>query len=162
MRFPPVIGFNLAGRRYALPADFEGRLNLVLIAFQREQQDLVDTWLPLARQLAAKHEVLRYYELPTISRAYGPARFVIDGGMRAGIPDPVARATTITLYLDKRAFREALDLPNEDTIYTLLVDRTGDVLWRAQGACTPELNADLEQTAVRLLGQAAVNAEETP
>jgi hypothetical protein len=162
MRFPPIVGFNLADQRYALPADFEGRLNLALVAFRREQQGLVDTWLPSARQLAAEHEGLRYYELPTLSRAYGPARLVIDGGMRAGIPDHVARATTITLYLDKRVFREALDLPSEETIYTLLVDRIGAVLWRAEGACTPESNADLERTIVRLLGPAAVYAEEMP
>ncbi len=151
LHFPTVTGSNLSERRYTLPQDFEGELNLTLIAFQREQQALIDTWLPLAQRLAAAHDRFRYYELPTISRAYSLMSFVIDGGMRAGIPDPVARATTITLYIDKKPFRQALDLPHEDTVYALLLDQTGKVVWRAAGACTGQLSADLEQTVARLL-----------
>jgi hypothetical protein len=58
--------------------------------------------------------------------------------MRAGINDRAARQATITLYLDKRAFRAALRLPHEGTIYALLVDRMGQVHWRADGMFTEE------------------------
>ena len=81
---------------------------------------------------------MRYYELPTIQRLNALARTFINEGMRAGIPDPVARERTITLYLDKNAFRQALQLPDEDDIYVLLLDRQGQVLWRTEGAFTPE------------------------
>jgi hypothetical protein len=33
MRFPPVHGANLEGRAFTLPDEFDGDLNLVLIAF---------------------------------------------------------------------------------------------------------------------------------
>jgi len=52
---------------------------------------------------------------------------------------------TITLYLEKPAFRRALQLPREDTIYALVVDRTGNVLWRAEGPCTDEKAQSLER-----------------
>jgi predicted transcriptional regulator len=55
----------------------------------------------------------------------------------------VARARTITLYVDKAAFRQALELPHEEDIYVLLVDREGNVLWRAEGAFTPEKGESL-------------------
>lgn len=43
--FPELKASNLEGRSFALPADFEGERNLLLIAFQREQQQQIDTWL---------------------------------------------------------------------------------------------------------------------
>jgi hypothetical protein len=81
---------------------------------------------------------VRYYELPTIQRLNVLARTFINEGMRAGIPDPTARERTITLYLDKAAFREALQLPGEDDIYVLLLDRQGQVLWRTEGSFASE------------------------
>jgi hypothetical protein len=136
MQFPSVMGFNLQRKKLSLPEAFEGELNLVFVAFQQWQQSQVDTWIPFARQLEETHSTVRYYELPTIQRLNVLARTFINEGMRAGIPDPVARERTITLYLDKNTFREALQLPREDDIYVLLLDRQGQVLWRAEGAFT--------------------------
>ena len=144
--FPRVRGANLERRVFTLPAGFEGERNLVLIAFKREQQLDIDTWIPTAKRLARERPDFCYYELPTISRSVPLARWWLDSAMRAGIPDRAAREATITLYLDKRAFREALQLPSEDTIYTLLVDCTGHVLWHAEGVFTEEKGRALQRT----------------
>ena len=138
MQFPAVTGSNLQRQKLKLPQDFQGELNLVMIAFQQWQQTQVDTWIPFARQLEETYSGVRYYELPTIQRLNALARTFVNEGMRAGIPDPVARERTITLYLDKDAFRRALQLPGEDDIHVLLVDGQGTVLWRAEGDFTPE------------------------
>jgi hypothetical protein len=143
MQFPAVTGSNLKRKKLNLPEDLEGQLNLVFIAFQQWQQTQVDTWLPFGRQIEENYPAVRYYELPTIQRFNVLARTFINEGMRAGIPDPVARERTITLYLDKNAFREALQLPDEDDIYVLLLDRRGRVLWQAEGAFTPEKGESL-------------------
>jgi hypothetical protein len=143
MHFPTVSGSNLQRTRLTLPQDFQGERNLVLIAFQQWQQTQVDTWIPLARQLEETYPAMRYYELPTIQQLNPLARTFINEGMRAGIPGQVARERTITLYLDKKAFREALQLPGEDDIYVLLLDRQGRVLWRAEGAFTPDKGESL-------------------
>jgi hypothetical protein len=138
MQFPNVTGSNLQRKKLKLPQDFQGELNLVMIAFQQWQQTQVDTWIPFARQLEETYPGVRYYELPTIQRLNALARTFVNEGMRAGIPDPVARERTITLYLDKDEFRQALQLSHEDDIYVLLLDRQGQVLWRTEGAFTPE------------------------
>lgn len=103
--FPRVRGANLERRPFTLPEDFEGDRNLVLIAFRREQQFDIDTWVAVAKRLVHKHKGFRYYELPTISRSVPLARCWLDVAMRAGIPDQAAREATITLYLDKALFR---------------------------------------------------------
>ncbi len=144
-QFPRVQGASLERRPFTLPEDFEGEVNLVLIAFRREQQSAIDTWTPTARQLGRSHPEFRYYELPTISRGVPLARWWLDGAMRAGIPDRAAREATITLYLDKAAFRRQLELPTESTIYVLLVTCEGQVLWRVEGAWTPEAGSSLEK-----------------
>lgn len=140
-RFPAESGENLNGKRFDLPRDFEGRLNLVVVAFQRQQQRDVDGWMPFLKTLAKDRDDLRIYELPTLGRRYRIMRPIIDGGMRGGIPDTKVRATTITLYIDKTPFRRALQLPDEDQIYVLAVDREGKVHARAAGLLTPESGA---------------------
>ena len=132
-RFPSVVGMNLAGTSIQLPEELAGRLNLLLIAFRQVQQADVDSWLPYTDALEARRPDVRAYELPVLAAAYRLARPFIDGGMRAAIPDPVVRARTITLYLDKGAFRAALGVPDEDRIHVRLVDRSGVTHWRADG-----------------------------
>ncbi len=145
MKFPRIKATSLEDKEFTLPRDFEGELNLTLIAFQRWQQEQVDSWLPLARQLRAAQPDFRYYELPTIYRGNPVFRWWLDTVMKTGIPDANARAITITLYLDKSVFREALGITREDTIQALLVNREGEVIWRGEGAFTPELGQALTE-----------------
>jgi hypothetical protein len=63
--------------------------------------------------------------------------------MRAGIPDQTARERTITLYLDKEGFKSALDIPNENDIYLLLVEQNGNILWRTTGEYTEDKASEL-------------------
>jgi hypothetical protein len=143
--FPAVTGRSLTGRTFQLPADFEGDLNVVLVAFKRRQQEDVDTWTPFLRALAARHAELRVYELPTLSSSYTLMRGFIDGGMRGGIPDSAVRAATITLYISKGPFKRALVIPNDDQIQVLLVERSGRVHWRAAGVFDEATAAGLQR-----------------
>jgi hypothetical protein len=153
-RFPHVEGRNLEGDRFMLPGDFGGAINVVLVAFKREQQHDVDTWMPLLKRIAEGNPDLRVYELPTLGRRYRLMRSFIDGGMRAGIPDRAVRAATVTLYIDKAPFRRALGLRDEDRIYVLIVDREGRVHWRTEGAFDAKAGVDLESTVLRLMSPA--------
>lgn len=142
-RFPQVSGRSLDGVRFDLPAEFRGRLNLVVVAFQRAQQRDVDDWMPYLRALASRRPDIALYELPTLGSGYRWMRGIIDGGMRRGIPDAAVRAATITLYIDKRPFRRALELADENQICVLVVDRQGRIYWRAEGRFNAESAADL-------------------
>ena len=149
--FPNVEGSNLNGQKFRLPQDLEGRVNIVLVAFQREQQADIDTWLTALDSLLKDHSDLNYYELPTISRMNPVIRWFITRGMRGGIDDPGARHRTITLFIDKKPFREALNIPHEDTIYILLVDPQGHVLWRTEGVYSDNKGRELRQAVLAVL-----------
>jgi hypothetical protein len=131
--FPPVKASNLDKRELSLPADFEGDRNLVLIVFQRQQQKDVDTWLDEMKRFEDFYPAFRYYELPTIERPNAFMRWFIDSGMRRGIPDHKARERTITLYLGKKAFCDALLITDEKKIHAFRIDRSGAVMWKAEG-----------------------------
>ena len=147
--FPTVEGRNLEGRTFVMPRDFAGDVNVVFVAFKREQQADVDSWGPALETLRARHGALRVYELPTLAREYALMRRFIDGGMRGGIPDPAVRAATITLYIDKGPFKRALDIENESQIQVLLVDRAGMIWWQRSGAYSATLGAELETALER-------------
>ena len=132
--FPTVAGRDLEMRERALPAAFEGKRRLVLVAFQRWQQQEVDTWLGPAAKIAAGDADFRYYEVPTLGRGYSWMRGFIDGGMRSGVTDPTARARTITLYVVKAPFLRELAISDEAHITALLLDENSRIIWRTTGS----------------------------
>jgi hypothetical protein len=143
MKFPEAVGSNLLRQKLTLPDDLQGELNILLVAFHQWHQSLIDTWLPLANQLEQSFPGVQVYEIPVIQKMNFFAQTFINEGMRAGIPNPTTRQKTITLYLEKQAFRRALDIPNEETIWVLVLDQQGNVLWQTSGAHSPENGAAL-------------------
>ncbi len=143
--FPSVSASNLDGRSFDLPQDLEGELNLVIVVFRREHQGLIDGWVPHLNSLVGEEKGLAFYELPVIHSSYSMFRRWIDGGMRAGISDEGARKRTITLYVDKRALKRRLEIPDEDAIYLFLIDRNGRVAWRWEGGFTEQKLVSLEE-----------------
>jgi len=147
--FPTVEGRDLEMQPKTLPASFAGQRNLVLVAFQRWQQQEVDSWLGSASAIAAKDPGFRFYEVPTLGQGYSWMRGFIDGGMRRGVPDPAARARTITLYIDKVPFRRALGITSEEHITVLLLDERFHVIWRNTGPCDDAKLRELQKVLRR-------------
>jgi hypothetical protein len=136
--FPIVSGNNLNRAGLEFPRDFAGTYNLVIIPFKQRQQLIVNTWIPFAQEVEGAMLGFVYYELPTIYELPTLSRTFINEGMRAGITDEISRERTITLYLDKETFKDALQIPSEDDIYLFLVDQSGEILWSEKGAYTQE------------------------
>lgn len=57
---PTIQAENLEGRALTLPADLEGAYNVLFIAFQRDQQVDIDSWLPVVKQLVEAYPALAY------------------------------------------------------------------------------------------------------
>ncbi len=150
MTFPTVSGSNLLRQKLTLPQDFQGKFNLIFVPFEQWQQMEVDSWMALAKKLEGEFDGLVYYELPTIQSRNIFFRMFINEGMRAGIPNPKTRERTITLYLDKSAFRAALNMSDEAHIYVLVVDQQGKEFFRTRGPYDPEGEAALRQVLEQL------------
>jgi hypothetical protein len=142
--FPPIRARNLEGVDVDLPDGFIGERNVVAIAFQRNHQSLVDSWVPWFEEHAAVDPGLRFYELPMIGRIWAPVRNLIDGGMATAIREPVILQRTLTIYGDVSRVTRPLGIDDRSTIALVLVDGSGHVLWRGAGGFTALLAHDLE------------------
>lgn len=149
-RFPTTAGDNLNERRIEIPAGLDAPYNILMVAFLREQQADVDTWLDTAREIAADHANVEYYELPTVRNGGPLFKMFLDGGMRSGIPAFAARERTITLYLDVAKFQELAGIKGSDQIWVGVVDREGKVYWSIRGRADAAKLAELKATVRRL------------
>jgi len=149
--FPIVSGYNLEREERVFPRDFTGDLNLVIVPFQQRQQLDVNTWISTARELEAQASGFVYYELPTIYQLPSLSRTFINEGMRAGIPDQTSRERTVTLYLDKEAFKQSLGIESEETIHLFLCDSEGRIIWRTTGVYSEDNAAGLRQVVKNVL-----------
>jgi hypothetical protein len=143
--FPPLQARNLNGRKLMLPADFAGARNVVVVAFRRWHQPLVDAWFPALEPLLAAYPDLRAYELPMLASGYTLVRPFIDGGMASAIPNRAVRERTLTVYTDVARSLAALQINSPETITILLVDRSGRISWRSEGAYDADKGAGLVQ-----------------
>jgi hypothetical protein len=138
VKFPPMKVRDLEGVEHVLPYGLPGGPHVIVMAFHRWQQTLVDAWRTPLEQLAQEHPGMEIWEVPSISKGYRVFRSGIDGGMRAAIPDPDIRRHTLTTYPDISALARALELGPLDTVYVFLVDCEGNILWRAAGEPSEE------------------------
>ena len=148
--FPSVPARDLQGVDVRFPAAFQGEHNVVLIAFHRRHQALVDSWVPWLEARAAADPGLRIFELPTIGRIWAPVRNFIDGGMAAAIREPEILRRTFTIYGDVRHVTRPLGIEDRSTISVVLVDRSGIVRWCGAG----EFDPDVAQDLLRAMGNA--------
>lgn len=143
LAFPHLAARNLCREDVTLPEAFGGERNIVIVAFRREHQALVDSWVPWLEERAQSDAGLRFFEIPTIGRMWAPVRSFIDGGMAAAIRDPVVLRRTLTVYGNVDRLAAPLHIEDRSTISLFLVDRSGAVRWRGQGAFDAETAASL-------------------
>jgi hypothetical protein len=144
--FPLISGENLNGKKFNLPQDLTADKTLLLIAFEREQQVVLDSW---SRGLDLPNSQIPWVELPVIPTPYILGSFIIDSGMRRGIPNPKIRDKVITLYTDREAFAKSMGLDfDPQGAYVAVIDRSGKILGIFKGA----FNEEKANTVLSLLG----------
>jgi len=156
--FPRLEARDLQGRAVELPEGIEGERNVVIVAFRRDQQSLVDSWLPWLEARAATDPGLRFYELPVIGTLWSPARGMIDGGMAAAIREPVVLQRTLTIYTDVRRVTVGLGIDATDTVSLFVVGADGAVHWRGCGGFDRDTATEMAQVLATMVAGIAVEA----
>lgn len=121
--FPSITGKNLNKEILTIPDDYDGKNLLVIVAFQQWQQRLVDDMIAIleASDLELTHSII---EVPVIQRSTKFRQIRLDTLMRVAIRDRRIRQRTITVYLDKQAFRDKLSIPDDNSIHWFLIHHT--------------------------------------
>jgi hypothetical protein len=146
-RFPQIRGHSLDQRDVMLPDDAKGMVTLIILAFERQAQTMVDSWVgPFERHLCGSGQYT-YFEVPMIAGVWGRmfSRF-IDDGMRAGVPRDRHR-NVVTYYGNFDMYSSLLSLEDHGSCYVFLLDKSGFIRWRGKGYSTPETIEELVTTA---------------
>ncbi|NTW50482.1 MAG: hypothetical protein HGB19_12285, partial [Chlorobiales bacterium] len=88
-RFPTLKGNALSKKEITLPDEAKGFVTVVIVAFDRDAQNQIDTWADTLLKRYDKDKTIKYFEVPMISGFYSFMSGVIDGGMRGGVPKPL-------------------------------------------------------------------------
>ena len=147
-RFPEVTAQSLANTDESIPDSAKGKVALITVAFLRESQPQLDSWLgPFTERFGSK-EGFTFYEVPMIAADYTFMRSVIDGGMRGGIPKEKHK-NVVTMYGDVEKYMNALSLDSRFG-YAFILDQEGIIRWQGQGFATAETLRELFETAEQL------------
>ncbi len=136
--FPNLSGIDLEGKMRELPQAFDKKINIVVVAFKREQQENVNGWIKVADEIMLKNSDVGFYELPVIYELGSWKRSFINNGMRRGVVGEQARKRTITVYTDRQKFFEMMKM-EENKIYLLVIDSSGKIKQKIEGDAT-EIN----------------------
>jgi hypothetical protein len=135
-RFPRMQVKNLSDEIRTLPADFPAERTLLLIAFQREQQDNLDDWS--ARLKLRNPGSPAWLELPVIDDPGALLRWFVDVGMKNGISDSFVRDRVFSIYAPREDFIRHLGLPGTQQVHLVVADPSGNVLCRVSGDWSEE------------------------
>ena len=75
--FPTVTGTNLHGDEKTLPDCLVKENTIMVVAFERWQQELCDAWYAQIEKHMKENETAAYFEIPTISKMNGFMRWFI-------------------------------------------------------------------------------------
>lgn len=134
-RFPAVTGKDLNGKPWKAPADFPGDRTLVILGYEQEQQEAIDTWTA-GMGLTKPENPLPWVEMPVIDEPGMVMRWIIDTGMQRGIPDQDIRSHVWTAYTDRKAFLTSCGIDSVSHIHVLVVARDGRILAMETGRHT--------------------------
>ncbi len=147
-RFPEVKAESLAKTMESIPDSAKGKVTLIVVAFLQQSQPQLDSWLGPFGEKFGSQEGFTFYEVPMISSGYKFMRFVIDSGMRGGIPKNKHK-NVVTMYGDVEKYMNELNLEARYG-YAFLLDKEGIIRWQGQGFSTPESLKELFDLAEKL------------
>lgn len=143
--FPTISGENLKGKEFEFPRDFKTDRVLILFAYEQEQADKLSSWV---EGLGLLNSQIEWYETPVIAMPLQLGSYIIDGGMRKGIPDERIQERVVTLYTNRKEFSNSLGIPfNMQGAYAMVVDQNGKVAGYMQG----EYSVNAAKKIMRLL-----------
>lgn len=135
--FPRLKAETLSGIKVIYPDDVQGKVTLLLLAFKRETQQKIDSWLEAFLDEFSADTSVQFFEIPMLAKRWKLLAPIIDGGMRSGIPREKHGSVT-TFYGDINSYRELLSMKDTSDCFVFLLDKEGTIQWRSHGAADGE------------------------
>ena len=146
--FPSITAEALDKTTINLPSQLQGSVNLLLLSWARDQAPQVETWNAVSQALLHTYPSFRVYRIPVSEPENFLFRWWDSASLRTDETDPELLHWIVPIYTDKANLRHSLHVQaNDHQVLVLLVDRSGRVLWRAQGPSTAANRQSLRMAA---------------
>lgn len=150
---PSVTGLTSDSVEVNYPEQFVAEYQLIVMPFDREQQVLAVTWLPLFQELASENNNLQYWSIAALPELNAGIRFLVLTGIRAAIPNADMRQQVTVLFLEQQEqFLATLAIDDDEAIQAFIMDSDGVIYYRAIGEFTEEKGEALRDALTHLLG----------
>lgn len=150
---PSVTGLTSDSVEVNYPEQFVAEYQLIVMPFDREQQVLAVTWLPLFQELASENDNLQYWSIAALPELNAGIRFLVLTGIRAAIPNADMRQQVTVLFLEQQEqFLATLAIDDDEAIQAFIMDSDGVIYYRAIGEFTEEKGEALRDALTHLLG----------
>jgi len=143
-KFPTIEAETLSQKKIVFPDVTEGKYALILIAFKRQTQGQVDSWLDPFIEEYGDNKQVTFYEIPMISNNWKWMSSWIDSGMRSGVPD-YKHDHVATYYGPLSEYFEYFNINDKRLCYVFLLDESGNIIWRNQDTATRDSYIELSQ-----------------
>ena len=154
--FPEVHGIRLDDTPVTFPDDLPAEATLLIVSFRDALDALADQWARLGERLQATHgPQFATLELPVVARSMKLFGGLATLGVRGQIDTDEERTRTIPIFVDKTLFCKALACTDQGDVYVFLVERSGQIAWRAEGSLDMETIDELETAIASVLAAAA-------
>jgi hypothetical protein len=114
-----------------LPASFATPLNVLVLYFQRDQQQAVDNWFAAVSPAGASR--VQTWLLPISPRQNPLYKWWQNASLRGTQASAEPRHYTVPLYVDEAQFLRSLQIGSQQEVVVLVTDQQGKVLWRTSG-----------------------------
>lgn len=143
--FPILEGQDLTDTQITIPHDLRGEQKLLVVAYDSDQQSVVDAWLDPLEALNDEFPNLRGYYVPLLPKEAADRAGVIIGFMSLAAGSQQNRERTIIVFTDVGEFNRLMDVVNTSEIQLFLLDKDNGIVWRSQGEYTAEKLNDLQR-----------------
>ena len=129
---PQLRGETLEGKPLILPDSARGKIALLTVSFSKAAGERAGAWGARFSKDHAGERGVTNYSIAMLEGAPRLLRGMIKSGMKRGVPEAM-RSRFLVVTSDEVAWKQYLDVRQDDVPYLLLIDGRGRVLWKEQG-----------------------------
>lgn len=141
--FPTLRGQNVSFAEVIVPEELDDGLKLIIVAYDSNQQPVVDEWLAPLEDLNVSYPDLAGYYIPLLPKDTADASLFIIGGF-AALAEENERERIIVVFTNVEGFNDIVGVEGNEDVQLFLLDADSTIIWRESGEFSADKLADLE------------------
>ena len=135
VQIPPVHSTSLSGEKVNLPEGLKGKVGVLVLGFSHDSRDNVASWGKRLHDGYNSSTTVLYYEMPMLESVPGMLRGFVTKKIAESVPD-AAKSRFLPVTDHEKDWKQLTGYKSGDDAYVVVVDSTGTVRWKLQGAAS--------------------------